>query len=537
MSDSKAPLPTDAEQPQNIQLPGSPPPPPQTEVRAPTTSSVKRGPLVDVDVVPEDPAPEALELVVAAKDTDNKRDSFDETEPLLPPPEFTEYVADSFTDGSGNIVSHDKHLNEDGEALYRFILEHASTRPSLLVKCKGSHTEWRTRQVTRYEDGKNITSTETYSEPVVDFDFTLDVSSAILSDPQGAPIWIAGDKEAVHRGRRRREVDSPPKISLDRHDPPPADLEVGYASPTPPKRTWRRRATDAEKKASASWRERRENYGYAPWVLIRGQIRGMEATVDAPSDELRDSLIHSAHAPAEHGGQWYDDSFVGHPTKTLRDWADEYCASKRALKEFNFEKVVYGWNMGALRQAIEATIRNNYAYQEKVEVTFVTEGNRISIRADNWFSRMLSKKWLVVILWITLIYPLFIWPFWKFSSRGGGPCEVAGSAFALCRWVHLPDSVPGETVEEYNARCGNVASSSRGPMPKKLILKETPRGISQLIGKREGEWFQEWEETIGSLVRQRYSDGLPLAEPLGSDRSIGIGLDGYYPERDRLLRF
>lgn len=116
MSDSKAPLSTDAEQPQNIQLPGSPPP--QTELRAPTTSSVKRGPpppLVDVDVVPEDPTPEALELVVAAKDTDNKRDSFDETEPLLSPPEFTEYVADSYTDGSGNIVSHDKHLNEDGK--------------------------------------------------------------------------------------------------------------------------------------------------------------------------------------------------------------------------------------------------------------------------------------------------------------------------------------------------------------------------------------------------------------------------------------
>ncbi|KAG9019731.1 hypothetical protein FRB90_011002 [Tulasnella sp. 427] len=526
MSDSKTPLPTE---PQDVQLPGSSSS--QNDQSPPPATSAKgapRGPLIDIDVVPEDPTPEALELVVSPNDVDKKRDSFgNETEPLLPPPEFTEYVADYYTDGSGNIVSHDKHLNEDGEALYRFILEHASIRPSLQVMCKGSHAEWRTRQVTRYEDGKNITSTETYSETVIDFNFTLDVSSAILSDPQGAPIWIVGDKEAVNRGRRRLEVDAPPKVSMDGQEAPPADLEVGQPCLN---RTWRRRATNAETEATKSWRERRQNYGYAPWVLIRGQIRGMEATVDAPSDELRDSLANSAHAPAEHGGQWYDDSYVGHPTKTLRDWADEYCASKRYLKEFKFEKVVYGWNMGALRQAIEATIRDNYAHQGNVQVDWVTEGDHIRIRADNWFSRMLDKTWLVVLLCITLIYPLFIWPFQRFSSRGGGPWEVSGSAFALCRWVHLEDSIPGETVEKYTARCANVASSSKGPMPSKLLFKATPRGISKLVGKREGEWFQDWEETIGSLVRQRYRGDVALAAPMGSDRSIGIGLAGYYPD-------
>lgn len=117
MSDSKAPLPTEAQQPQAIQLPRSPPPQSQSEQQAPVNSSAKPrspAPLVDVDVVPEDPTPEALELVVSTKDADRKGDSFDETEPLLPPPEFTDYVADSYTDGSGNIVSHDKHLNEDG---------------------------------------------------------------------------------------------------------------------------------------------------------------------------------------------------------------------------------------------------------------------------------------------------------------------------------------------------------------------------------------------------------------------------------------
>lgn len=32
-----------------------------------------------------------------------------------PPPDFTPYDADYFVSGSGSIVSHDPHLNEDGE--------------------------------------------------------------------------------------------------------------------------------------------------------------------------------------------------------------------------------------------------------------------------------------------------------------------------------------------------------------------------------------------------------------------------------------
>lgn len=32
-----------------------------------------------------------------------------------PPPDFTPYVADYFEAGDGSVVSHDPHLNEDGE--------------------------------------------------------------------------------------------------------------------------------------------------------------------------------------------------------------------------------------------------------------------------------------------------------------------------------------------------------------------------------------------------------------------------------------
>lgn len=333
-----------------------------------------------------------------------------------------------------------------------------------------------------------------------------------------------GDKDAAYRGRRRLEVESPPKVVV--HDSTGAlatevDVETGLGC----NRTWRRRATKSEKEASKSWKQRREDYGYAPWVLIRGQIRGMEASVESEDDRTR--LEFSTHPNAENA-DWFDDSNISAPSKTLRDWADEYCASHRLLKEFTYEKVVYGWNMTALRQAIENAIRSNYVHPDKVDVAFNLGSSTISVRPNNRFSRMLSNKWMMILLCITLIYPLFIWPFKKFGRRGGGEWRVAGSAFALTKWVHLEDSIPGETVEEYRQRTPSTSKLSHTDKPK--LLKATPKGISELIGTREGEWFAEWEDTIASFVKQRHISPVPVTQPLGGFKTAGIGLDGYYPD-------
>lgn len=40
-----------------------------------------------------------------------------------PPPEFTPYEAEFFLAGAQDVVSHDKHLNEDGERLLSVILD------------------------------------------------------------------------------------------------------------------------------------------------------------------------------------------------------------------------------------------------------------------------------------------------------------------------------------------------------------------------------------------------------------------------------
>ena len=408
-----------------------------------------------------------------------------------------------------------------GEALYRFVLDHASETPSLLLKCKGTHTEWRTRQVTRYEDGRNVSRTETSSETIVDFDFTIDISSAVLPEPLGAPIWIVGDKDAAYRGRRSLEIDSTPKIVIDGDHSHPIDMEPGIG-PFGRPRTWRRRATVTEQNASDAWAQRRSGFGYAPWVFIRGQIRGLEATIQ--SEEARVRMINASRTVSEHG-DIFDDSDIRLSTRNLRDWADEYCESRRILKEFEFKKVLYGWNMAALRQAVETTIRGNSVHYDQPAIDFILQGDTIAVKADNKLSRMLSKTWVLVLLWITLIYPLVIWPFSKFNSRGAGKWKVAGSAFGLTKWVHQGDSHPGETPEDYLRRTSGSPRSATG----NAFLKATPRGISRLEGIREGEWFSQWEETIGSLVRQRYISPVPMTVPLHSPKTAGLGLDGYTP--------
>ncbi len=49
-----------------------------------------------------------------------------------PPPEFTPYEAEYFVSGGGNIVSHDPHLNQDGELPLSMIL---SLYPGVLIAC------------------------------------------------------------------------------------------------------------------------------------------------------------------------------------------------------------------------------------------------------------------------------------------------------------------------------------------------------------------------------------------------------------------
>lgn len=59
----------------------------------------------------------------------------DDFSDLPPPPEYAPYRAKYKQKGKG-VISRDAHINEDGEALYRFLLDHNSP-PAMEIKVRG----------------------------------------------------------------------------------------------------------------------------------------------------------------------------------------------------------------------------------------------------------------------------------------------------------------------------------------------------------------------------------------------------------------
>ncbi|KAG8219789.1 hypothetical protein J3R82DRAFT_761 [Butyriboletus roseoflavus] len=125
------------------------------------------------------------------------------------------------------------------------------------------------------------------------------------------------------------------------------------------------------------------------------------------------------------------DNSVLKSSWTLRQWADDYCSSKKFFKEFEYHKVVYGWNFDALKAATRSIILSTH-YRGDLEVSFETLNSIISVRSHNRLSRALSNGWIKLLLIITFVYP-FLWLFRRFHPRGGGIWRVCGGAYALKR--------------------------------------------------------------------------------------------------------
>lgn len=364
------------------------------------------------------------------------------------------------------------------------------------------------------------TATETYTQTITDFNFCIDLTQYFLPEPSGAPIWIRGDRDAAYRGSMIKQVDNTP-LPVEESS---KDVEVGFGK----SKHWRRKATKLEMEMADARKKGRRYTGVPRWALLRDEAHGTEACVE--SEAARQALLYATNTT----NMQYDDSDLRPPTRTLRDWADEYCVSKKKLKEFTFKKDVWGWNLMNMKNSVLQLVESNYVRRGSVSVDFVIGGNKaISVRPDNRLSRTLSKTWAYVLLWIFLVYPLIIWPFKRFSRLGGGEWRIAGSAFALTRWVHLHDSTPGETCESYERRwLSQWRSQNSVGEPPRLVLRQTPLGISRLEGLREGEWFSMWEESIATYVRQGTITDDMLRYPMDmSGRMVGAGrnLDGWRP--------
>lgn len=190
-----------------------------------------------------------------------------------------------------------------GEALYRFLLSHSQTPPTLHLHLRGTHHETRTRIVTSHShngghhghSSNTHTHTETYTEVVTDFDFRINLTPNIITDPAHAPVqWSIPDDEPAYRGKVYKQVEVPG---------------------TPIGQVQARKADRRERKGYKTWCEERSKKGLPPWV---GSYSLHSPT---SSDALPDGEIQLKSS------------------RTVRQWCDDYCTSNKVLKEFVYTKV------------------------------------------------------------------------------------------------------------------------------------------------------------------------------------------------------
>jgi hypothetical protein len=456
--------------------------------------------------------------------------SFDSIEPVAyvttgtegyeePPPEFTPYVAQCFVVGDGDVVSHDPHLNSDGEALYRFLLSQSSTPPVLRIRCQGTHSEFRPRSRSSSFNRIDINSPalsfdsrhSSYShhhhhhhlnmgqnrhphrhhghmETVTDFDFTLDLTSLILPTPA---LFSTPDSEPAFRGTVTRTYGSGSHMGT-----------LGWKQT----RKWKKT------------RRERQGLGMAPWIATADTIAFSSSVTKAAQSHTSEGLMSN---------------------RSLRDWADEYCASSVHLKEFIFTKHVYNWNVTSIQAALESHIAKSYdtrlVQSGAIIVSVETSADKVYIRPDNGLSRALSNKWIKFFLVITLIYP-FIWVYMRFGG-GAATWDVCGAAYAMKKYLpldgteELSDEGQGQGRPSSSSHGSDGESSSTPTREPPLRIVRTPQGPRKVLGTREGEWFKEWESTITDLVNRRYVSRIPLQglNPVTTRRGTMEAemLDGY----------
>lgn len=313
---------------------------------------------------------------------------------------------------------------------------------------------------------------------MTDFHFTVDVSNALLpADTYGAPVWVVADEEPAKRGRYWRQIDLDP-------NPPrtPANLEAGTLP------SLRRAACHLERKNGVDDAQRRKALGLPPWARVSGRT-ATGARLLFPGDRLRFK---------DTSAQGHLDTTMFPPTKTLADWAEEYCASWSPLKEFRFIRTVYGWNLVEAQQMVKETLRTCHSGDRKKQtVKIIIKGRKVIVRPYNPLWWLYGLGFLRFFLYITLIHPLIMWPIKMYLL---GRCwKVAGSSFAFVRYEHLEDSEPGETIAQYIARVPQ-------PLPEN-DLKVTSRGISKFVGQRFTDWFSVNQPTIVRAATSRTFTG------------------------------
>ncbi|TFK30416.1 hypothetical protein FA15DRAFT_698887 [Coprinopsis marcescibilis] len=323
------------------------------------------------------------------------------------PPAFSEYKAETKKEGSDrdDIYSHDPHINSDGEALYRFLLDQQTQHPPVLrILIKGS----------RYE-----TTTGTSYQNSTEFIFHVDVPlSAELANER--VHYSLADSEPAYRG------DSAKEIEVKGEKKP-----IGFN----------------DFRNYNSQRDARAKKGVAPWCVDVDE-KDLPVLQQGKESEYVEKL------QALHARPWKS-------SRSLREWADDYCSKTSSRREFAFQQDFYGWDLEKLENIMCTAIKEKFGYTGDVTLEFWTVHSKIFARPPGTVSKVLSKIW----------------------HGGLSVWKIAGVAYPLTKWVP-------------------VEKSSSDSTPSSQFVK-TSTGFQKRIGMTEEGWFKKWESTIAEAVNKK----------------------------------
>ncbi|OXG43553.1 hypothetical protein J010_06701 [Cryptococcus neoformans] len=439
------------------------------------------------------------------------------------------------------IQSTDPKLS-DPDLLYDWLRLMAMEPPKVTIQCSGSHMETCEQDTLVMQDGTHQTLKRGETQTIVDFDFTIDLSE-IVNHPDNISnihLYTALPWDITQRGTHRPSYSAsyrPPK-----HYHGPLDNAV-YADENelyeslltssdgfnttlpglPPK--------PREQKKDRKWKEYRRQKGIPGWVkredvpeFEQGKGKGKGKNKNQKKDKKGDSEGGSVDLDDQDSDidvEQARNEGINNIKPNLRAWCQAYCDDRGLLKEFVMKKELCGWDFDGLKSAVNGAILSTGYQSPYVAVNISIDNVAVVVRPNNLLSRALSNPWIYFLSWLFMIYP-FIWIWKHFHSLGGAPWDVAFVSYALKFYPPLPSTFPSEPISSASDRLPSLPKL-HPELPPKPQLQYGPKGIHYLVGRKEGEWFREWEERIRMGVRMRYKGELQG----GTVEETRVELDGY----------
>ncbi|MBW0483763.1 hypothetical protein O181_023478 [Austropuccinia psidii MF-1] len=395
------------------------------------------------------------------------------------PPEFSLYRASYTTDSLGNITSHDPHLNSDGEALCRFILLHISAPPSLFVKLSGSHEEVRLETTSESVNGRTEYQTREQRQTVTDFSFSIQIPSEHALDHNIRRLYVVSDGQVVGRGGHWRERG---RWENGRDLKMLQEANGTWTSQLPSRQT--AKVNCKERRRSDKINQQTASHGYPPFIPPWWFPNHMFSTEPTrPPDELlgpnwqyeRSKTFDSLFKQGYYLHRPSDQRDLVRTETELRQWCDDYCNSKKHLKQFTVQKIIFGWDLAMLENELLKWLRElPHLRATHFSVEFHHTSSKIVVRPVNSLSKLFSLSgFYKFMLTITLIYPI-IWLIRYLVL--GVEYDVVRVAYPLVYW---------QTNNEHDQLDRSAAS--------KLVLK----------GQTERNWFLANQARIAQACRDR----------------------------------